>query len=97
MFNDIQSILPKSLKRSGLGPKMEEAQIFDLFNEIADRIMPGDVRESIRPIYFNSRILTIASLSSFATAEMKQKEDLIIGFINEKMTRRAVRKLAFLT
>jgi len=76
---------------------MEEAQVFDFFNMIAEQLLPGDKRDSVRPVYLNSRVLTVASLSSFATAELKQKEAQVISFINEKMAGRAIRKISFLT
>ncbi len=97
MFKDIQSILPKSIARSGLGKKMDEAQVLEIFNEVADKIIPGDIRDTVRPLYLNSRILTIASLSGYATEILRKKEAETIKLINQKMTSQIVRKLNFLT
>lgn len=96
-MQDIQSILPRSIRRSGLGQKMEEAQVLELFNEFADQVLPGDVRESVRPLYLGGRILTIASLSGFATNELRQREAEVLKYINQRMTGQIVRKLNFLT
>ena len=87
MFNDIQSIFLKTIKRSGLGKRVEEAQVLESFNKVIDQLLPGDLRDKVRPMY----------LSSFATDEIKAKESEIIKIINQELAGFVVKKFIYLT
>lgn len=97
MFNDIQSIFLKTIKRSGLGKRVEEAQVMETFNKVIDQLLPGDLRDKVRPMYFSYGNLTIASLSPFATDEIKAKEAEIKKIINQELAGFVVRKFTYLT
>ncbi|KKR21314.1 MAG: hypothetical protein UT48_C0010G0062 [Parcubacteria group bacterium GW2011_GWE2_39_37] len=97
MFNDIQSIFLKTIKRSGLGKRVEEAQVLESFNKVIDQLLPGDLRDKVRPMYFNQGSLAVASLSSFATDEIKAKESEIIKIINQELAGFVVKKFIYLT
>lgn len=97
MFKDIQSILPKSIQRSGLGKKMDEVRVLEEFTILTDKLLPGDVRSGVRPMSLNARVLTVASLSSFATSLLKKNEAALIKELNQTMKAQLVRKIVYLT
>lgn len=97
MFSDIQSLLPKTIKRSGLGRQVLETKAIETFHGLADQLVTGDVRDSLRAMYLSGSTLMVASLSPFATEEIRKNESRIVSYINCQLGEPAVRRLGYLT
>jgi hypothetical protein len=96
MFLDIKSLLPKSLNRSGLGQQIKMAQIIEIFEHIADQVIPADLRSSVQAVYYKNKVLSVASLSFIAQQELRRREDVFIKKINQDMGEEVVCKFTYL-
>jgi predicted nucleic acid-binding Zn ribbon protein len=97
MFNDLKSLLPKSIQRSGIYKRVEASQIIDQFNKFKDEILPGHISSKAQAMYVKNKVLYIASLSSLVTQELKFKESDIIKLLNEYFGREVINKLRFIS
>jgi len=97
MFREIKSILPKSIRRAGIGRQVQDTLIIKLFNEIKEKLLITASSEKIRPVYAKGGVLVIASLSSSATKELQTKEKEIINEINNNFKKRVINKIKCIT
>jgi hypothetical protein len=79
-----------------LGKKLKETEALELFEVVIDGYLPGDLRASVRAVQFHNQVLTIASLSSYATRELKRYEPAIIRHMNSQLEWARVLKFRFL-
>jgi hypothetical protein len=96
MFQDLKTLLPKSIKRAGLGNAVEAAKVLKAFEEIVLDYLPERAVEKIKPLYVKDKILTIASLSSVITQELGFKETELISKINSKFGQEIINKIKFI-
>jgi predicted nucleic acid-binding Zn ribbon protein len=96
MFNDLKSLIPRSIQRSGIYKRVEASQIILQFNKFKDEMLPGHIAGKAQAMYVKNKVLYVASLSGIVTQELKQKECEVIGLINEHFGREVVNKLRFM-
>jgi hypothetical protein len=80
-MESISKILPGSLRRGGLGRKVREQEIITAFGMAADSFLPADLRHAVRGLYVRSGILTVASLSSYATEALRRYQSDVLAYI----------------
>lgn len=96
MFNDMKSILPDAVRRSGMGRQLKEMEILKIFSRTATHLLGGETGAKIKPMYLERGVLKVASLSDFATAKLKISEQEIINIINSETGVKAVKRIKFL-
>jgi predicted nucleic acid-binding Zn ribbon protein len=97
MFQDIQPILNRSIKRAGINSQVEAVRILDIFMIVAEKILPEGILEHIRPLYLQSGVLTIASLSDSAVTTLSKKEQELLSELNNQFEQPVVDKFRYLT
>ena len=96
MFQDLKSLLPRVIKKSGIYKQVEANKIIEIFNEFAAQTLPGHAADKIKAAYLRNKVLHIASLSGIISNEIKFKESDIIRYINKRIGSEAVVKLKFI-
>jgi predicted nucleic acid-binding Zn ribbon protein len=97
MFQDLKSLLPKSIKRSGLGRAVEAAQVLKEYETILKEILPARAMDKIKPLYVKDRVLTVASLSSVIAQELGFKEAELVRKINAVFGQNVIEKIRYIT
>ena len=67
------------------------------FDEIAEVLWEGKMKDRAKALYLKDQTLTIAVLSPILSQELKTKEDEIQSYINKKLGTEAVLKLRFIS
>jgi len=84
-FSTIENILNKNIqKKSGLTKQIQATLICEKFDKIIQEKWGNKIIDKVKAIYFKNNTLTIASLSSVASQEIKLHEKKILEKINEK-------------
>ncbi len=84
-FSTIGNILNKNIqKKSGLTKQIQATLICEKFDKIIQEKWGNKIIDKVKAIYFKNNTLTIASLSSVASQEIKLHEKKILEKINEK-------------
>ena len=97
MFNDIRSIIPRSIKRAGIKRAIIETDVFSHFLAVAKKFLSEEEMPKIKPVFLRDGILIVASLSEDSTTKLGQKGDVIISEINERLGEQKVKGLKILT
>lgn len=95
-MDSIADILPRAIRRSGMGRKIREQEVLEAFELAANEFLPGDLRSYVRGMYSRGSILTVASLSGYATNILKQREREILAYIKKIDPRITTEKIRFL-
>lgn len=95
MFHDISKILPKSIQRAGISKRVGAVTVIEAFSTIIGDFLSPELAKKVRPLFVRDKVLTIASLSSIASQEVKLKEAELIAKINEKIGKTAVEKIRY--
>jgi len=96
-FIAISNILGKSIKKQGLAHQIQASLICEEFDNILKEKWGEKITPHVRALYFKDNILTIASLSSVATQEIRFAEKEILEKINKKNGSDAIQKIRYLT
>lgn len=96
MFSDINSVLSKATKHSGIRGELKTGECIRMFQEEANRCLGGELAEKVKPLYIKDAIITIASLSERAIEELNQREEEILSRINRSMGEIFVSKIRYL-
>lgn len=97
MFNDIKDILPQTIKRAGIKKAVELYQVKAIFYSSVSKYLLPEFAKKIKLVIFKDNIITSASLSSEATAEMKLNLEKILSNINDKTGDGTVKEIKILT
>lgn len=95
-MESIAEIMPKALRRGKLGRQIKEQELLEAFEMTADQFLPGDLRSYVRGMYVRGNVLTIASLSGYATELIKTKQTEILAYIKRIEARSTLEKLRIL-
>lgn len=95
-MDSIANILPNAMRRGGLGRKIREQETLELFEQELDLFLPGDVRGSVQVMSIDGSVATIASLSGFATQQLKRQEGYILANINKKVEGKKILRIRYL-
>lgn len=80
MFTKIGKILPESMEKSGLAPKLAKARVLSIFEDRARAAMPASMALAFKTLRLEQGTLTVACKSSAAAHALKAAEaDLRAG------------------
>jgi hypothetical protein len=74
MFTKIGKILPESMEKSGLAPKLAKARVLSIFEERARALLPESMALSFKTLRIEQGTLTVACKSSAAAHALKAAE-----------------------
>ena len=74
MFTKIGKILPESMEKSGLAPKLAKARVLSIFEERARALLPASMALSFKTLRLEQGTLTVACKSSAAAHALKAAE-----------------------
>lgn len=74
MFTKIGSILPESMEKNGLAPKLARARVLSIFEERARALLPRELHLAFKPLHLEQGTLTVACKSSAAAYALKAVE-----------------------
>ncbi|MEK7545700.1 MAG: DciA family protein [Patescibacteria group bacterium] len=74
MFTKIGNILPESLEKSGLAPKLAKARVLSIFEERARAILPETLTYAFKTVKLEQGTLIVACRSSAAAYALKAAE-----------------------
>jgi hypothetical protein len=97
MFNDINSILSRATKRSGIKNELKAGECIRLFSESAEKSLGCELFKKIKPLYVKDSIITIASLSDEAIQELNKSEAEILLKINSSLGENFVKEIRYLS
>jgi len=95
-FQDLSSIIGQHVQKKGLAYQVEAAMTLQYFDEIAEKLWEGRMKDRAKALYLKDHTLTIAVLSPLLAQELKTKESEIQEYINKKVGTEAVMKLRFI-
>ncbi|HJV33107.1 MAG TPA: DUF721 domain-containing protein [Patescibacteria group bacterium] len=88
MFTKIGSILPESMEKSGLAPKLAKARVLSIFEERARALLPEALGRSFKPLRLEQGTLTVACKSSASAHALKAAEpELLDGLADAGVER----------
>lgn len=97
MFNDINSILSRTTKKSGIKDELKAGECIRLFAVEASRCLGDELAGKIKPLYVKDAIITIASLSDAAVQELNKCEQEILSKINASLGEKYVKEIRYLS
>lgn len=71
MFTKIGTILPETLEKSGLAPKLARARVLAMFEERARALLPEEHAHAVRAMRFEDGTVTAACRSSAAAYALR--------------------------
>jgi predicted nucleic acid-binding Zn ribbon protein len=96
-FQELSSILGHHVQKKGLTYQVEAAMALQYFDEIAESLWQGKMKDRAKPLYLKDQTLTVAVLSPVLAQELKSREDEVQSYINKKLGTEAVIKLRFIS
>src|SRR5687768_15324688 len=73
-FARIGQILPESMEKSGLAPKLAKARVLSIFEERARALLPESLALAFKTLRLENGTLTVACKSSSAAYALKSAE-----------------------
>ncbi|MCD4761415.1 DUF721 domain-containing protein [bacterium] len=95
MFNDVGSIIPRAVSRSGSAHEIENSKVLEVFN-VELKKMSEPVQKEIKALYFKDKIITIAAMSFQSAQELKINETEVMENINRVMGKAIVEKIRYI-
>jgi predicted nucleic acid-binding Zn ribbon protein len=97
MFLDINSILSRATKKSGIKSELKASECISLFAAEAGRCLGDELAKKIKPLYVKDAVITIASLSDIAVQELNKYEQEILLKINASLGEKYVKEIRYLS
>lgn len=103
MILKIDSLLKDFLNRSGLKNQVEGALVLDKFTVVLREIFlkeytvehTNEILKELNPLYLKNKVLTVASLNSSLSQELKLREKTILYRLNSDLGKSVVEKIIF--
>lgn len=96
MLQTIGSILPQSLRRTGIEKQVLSAQIIQTFHEELKSLFGPRVLKRVQAKYIRHKVLTVAVLNSVLVQEIRLHEGEIMAKINAKYKKILVERFRYL-
>jgi hypothetical protein len=74
MFTKIGTILPGTVEKNGMAPKLARARVFVVFEETARRCLPSGLSQAFKPLQATGGTLTVACKTAAAAAALRAAE-----------------------
>jgi len=96
MLQTVGSLLPQSIRRSGIENQVLSAQIIQTFHEELKSLFGPRVLKRVQAKNLRHKVLTVAVLNSVLAQEIRLHEGEIITNINTKYKKNLVERLRYL-
>ncbi len=96
-FAGLSSLLRKSITSRGLSYQVEASMALQFFDQAAEELWQGKMKDRARAMYLKDHALTIAVLSPVLSQEIRLKEAQVLEYINKKAGAEIVTKLKFIS
>lgn len=83
MFTRIDTIIPESVKKSGIAPKVAQARRVGVFEEVARSFLPPELSDRFKPLKLSGATLTVACKSSAVAIRLREKEPELLKALEE--------------
>ena len=93
MFKPIQSLIPKTANRLGVGKQLQAIDICNRYKKVATQILPEQAQNNTFPKWFKNKTLVIGVANSAWAQEVIMRKDAIIDEINSKVGRKVITDL----
>ena len=97
MFQDLKTILPKSVKRAGIGKKVERKQALKMFREALQGILGSDSAAQVKVLYIKESVISLACLSKETVEKIKNSQDEIIEIINKNIGKDVIKQVRYIS
>jgi len=94
-FYELKKLLPKSIRRAGVGRQVEAVSALEIFSAAAREILGEEIAGQTKPLYFKNGIITVACLSSLIMQELQYREREIVEKINKQIGEDIIKKLNY--
>lgn len=95
-FKSLGDILPKHVKKQGIGEQLEATVMLEYFMTKAKELWGSDVEQDMKPMYVKNKTLTVAVTNAPLAQELKLHEAEILEYITKKAGFDAVERLRYL-
>lgn len=96
-ISSLNSLLNLQVNKKGLGKKIQAALVCEEFDNYLKNKWGEKITQHARALYLKDNILTVASLSSVASQEIRFQEKEIINKINQKFGLELIRNIRYLS
>jgi len=83
MFTKIANILPESMEKSGLAPKLAKARVLSIFEERARQILPESMALAFKTLKIDHGTLVVACKTSAAAHALKAAEEALCDGLSD--------------
>ncbi|MFA5853813.1 MAG: DciA family protein [Patescibacteria group bacterium] len=83
MFTPIGHILPETVKKNGMAPKVARARVSLTFEEAARTFLPVGDEPGFKVLRFADGTLTVACKSASVAAILRKNEETLLGTMKE--------------
>ena len=99
----LENILQDSINRAGIRKQVSSALVLDKFKEVLEKIFKDEYSEErtreiladLKPLYLKNNVLTVASLNSSLSQDIRLREKTILYRLNNDLGRKMVEKIVF--
>lgn len=97
------SLIGDSLARAGIKQQVDSALVLDKFTVVLREIFlkeytvehTNEILKELNPLYLKNKVLTVASLNSSLSQELKLREKTILYRLNSDLGKSVVEKIIF--
>lgn len=91
MFQDLKSILRRSLRQKGISEAVEAAQIVALFRQVTAEKIGVSAADSLRQVALKGNILQVSAGSSALASELRMRQNEILRSLADKLPGKEIR------
>ena len=96
-FAKLESLLDHSVRKAGIGSKLEHSKLLDEFLAvIAEQFGPAAAAK-VKPLYYANGTLTVACLSTPLVNAISAAQRQVLEALNRPYRRKVINQLRFLT
>ncbi len=97
MFSDFKFLLNRAVRRSGASNFIDEKTILKHFASLLGELFGKNSDDKFKIIDFSDGIINVASLCEMNAMNLRNKEQILIDKINEKLDKKIVKEIRVLT
>ena len=97
MFQDLKTILPKSVKRAGIDKKVGEKLALEMFREALAGFLNSDSAMQVKVLYIREGVISLACLSEEIIKEIKSSQNEIIAIINKEIGKNVIKQVRYIS
>jgi len=90
MFIEIGKIFPRLINRLGIKERVDEYNIFKLWESLLEKLYGKSFQEQTKPIKFKNKVLNIGVFNSSVASEVQFRQNEILEEINNKIRKNKI-------